>query len=166
MAPINSFLHPDEIRASTPLIGFRSTKYSVLKNPFVSVQSSGRPTWLTALRDLPGSELRDQCVPGSIHGGPFPLSGARRQCSADPDGALVPLRQELKSDLAPNARGERNGEERSRSTGHAQRNPPPVDRLRASARDRSGHQHHHGVMPFLRRPCGKNKLESTGANYH
>jgi hypothetical protein len=92
-------------------LGKRSTKYSVLKKPVVSVPSSGRPTLVDHLRDFGkgaenlASPLRDARALGG--------SGAGRQGAAHPDRAFVKMRQELRSDHA--AEGQVDRAERMRT---------------------------------------------------
>src|SRR5665213_4452851 len=76
--------------------GFKSTKYSVLKKPVVSVPSSGRPTWLVATVT---SGERSEDNAGLIRQmNAFAGPGARRESAAHPDGALVQVRQKFRSD--------------------------------------------------------------------
>ena len=60
-------------------LGLRSTKYSVLKKPVVSVPSSGRPVWLTtlvtsgkALRRMRASFMTRRLSVGPVEGASVP----------------------------------------------------------------------------------------------
>ncbi len=78
--------------------GLRSTKYSVLKKPVVSVPSSGRPVWLTTLVTS-GKELRRRRA-SFITAQAFGGAGGGGEGAADPDGAFVEVGEELGADDA------------------------------------------------------------------
>ncbi len=92
-------------------LGLRSTKYSVLKKPVVSVPSSGRPVWLTTLVTSGKAESLSRASFMMRRLSVGPVRGRER--AADPDGAFVEVREELGADDA--AEAEEDGEEQRQS---------------------------------------------------
>ena len=137
--------------------GFRSTKYSVLKKPVVSVPSSGRPTWLVVVVTS-GNEPQDHAPdsPRDALGRPR----ARRQRAAHPDRAFIQMRKKLGSDGA--AQQTVPARIASATPTVAQRHriaTRSAGRNRASARPSAGLCH--SLVPL-----GNTMLASTGPDEH